>query len=187
MYSPTAPTAPTAPTPTTYSFVYFIIMSEKTRISQRINAVIEDLDRWQSIPANYESILEERLFLVCKPPDCLKREKTPRSKTEYNSHARQKRARDVYLEVLTKFPLTFLPFLLVVSPRSCSNWKTGEIERTLKSCIPLQLNRRHEDCFKNIAKSKNITESAIYQKIKHLLFPSCKFYPFYMNCNWYPA
>lgn len=147
-------------------------MSEQTRISQRINAVIEDLNRWQSIPANYESILEERLFLVCKPPDRLKREKTRRPKIAYNLHARQKRARDVYLEVLTKFPLTFLPFLLVVSPGTCSHWKAGEVERNLKSCIPLQLNRRHEDCFENIAKSKKVTESVIYQKIKHLLFPS---------------
>lgn len=77
------------------------------KILQRIHDVIEDLNRWQFIPANFEAILEERLFLVCKLPDRLKREKTPRSRSEYNSHARRKRAREIYLEVPAVSPLNF--------------------------------------------------------------------------------
>lgn len=134
--------------------------------------MIEDLNRWQSIPTDYESILEERLFLVCKLPDRLKREKTPRPKTEYNSHARQKKARDIYLEVLAKSPLTFLPFLLVVSPRSCLNWKTGEVGTVLEGCKGKQLNREFQASFDDISRRKGFTQSVIYQRIKRLLFPS---------------
>ncbi|KAL6229328.1 hypothetical protein BDW75DRAFT_235294 [Aspergillus navahoensis] len=114
------------------------------KIIQRVNAMIEDLNRWQSIPTVYESILEERLFLVCKPPDRLKREKTRRSRSEYNSHARENMARNIYLEVLAKFPLTFLPFLLVISPGSCRNWKTGQVESALEGCRGKQLDREFQ-------------------------------------------
>lgn len=142
------------------------------KILQRIHDVIEDLNRWQFIPANFEVILEERLFLVCKLPDRLKREKTPRSKSEYNSHARQKKAREIYLEVLAKSPLNFLPFLLVVSPRSCLNWKVGEVGATLEDCKGSRLSREFEASFEFIASKKAFTQSVIYQKIKRLLFSS---------------
>lgn len=142
------------------------------KILRRVNDMIEDLNRWQSIPTDYESILEERLSLVCKLPDRLKREKTPRPKTEYNSHARQRKARYIYLEVLAEFPLIFLPFILVVSPRSCLNWKAGEVGTALEGCKGKQLNREFQASFDDIAGRKGFTQSVIYQKIKRLLFPS---------------
>lgn len=142
------------------------------KILQRIHDIAEDLNRCQSIPTNYELILEERLFLLCKPPERLKREKTPRPKSEYNSHARQKRARDIYLEVLANSPLTFLPFLLAVSPRTCLNWKAGEVGKTLDGCRGIQLNREIQASFENISKKGAFTQSDVYQRIKRILFPS---------------
>lgn len=142
------------------------------KILQLIHDISEDLNRRQSIPAKYELILEERLFLVCKLPNRLKREKTPRPKREYNSHARQKKARDIYLEVLANSPPCFLPFLLSVSPRSCLKWKSGEVGKALESCKGIQPNREIQASFENISRKKDFTQSVIYQRIKSLLFPS---------------
>lgn len=142
------------------------------KVLQRIRDMIEDLNRWQSIPTDYELILEERLFLICKLPDRLKREKTPRPKSEYNSYARQKKARDIYLEVLANSPLNFLPFILVVSLRSCLNWKTGEVGKTLEGCKGIYLTREIQACFENISRKREFAESAVYQRIIHSLFLS---------------
>lgn len=54
--------------------------------------------------------INEHLFLICQLPDRLQHGKTLRPKGEYNSHARQKRAREIYLEVLAKSPLELLAF-----------------------------------------------------------------------------
>ncbi|KAE8154145.1 hypothetical protein BDV25DRAFT_148322 [Aspergillus avenaceus] len=46
-------------------------MLKKIKILQRIQDMIESFNGRQSIPSDYESILEEHLVLVCKPPERL--------------------------------------------------------------------------------------------------------------------
>ncbi|PYH75398.1 hypothetical protein BO82DRAFT_388035 [Aspergillus uvarum CBS 121591] len=101
---------------------------------ERIHEMFEQLSRVKSVPNDYVSLVEERLTLICRPPDRLKRMERARPKKEYNLHDRLKRARRIYLEVLEVFPGIFLPFIMAVSPNSCRSWKTSDVRKNLQSC-----------------------------------------------------
>jgi hypothetical protein len=144
----------------------------KTKILQRIQEMVEQLNRLQSIPGDYESTLEERLVLVCNPPKRLERMKIPRRKGEYSSHDRLKRARKIYLEVLENFPHVFVPFILVVPPNACRTWKASEVQQHLKGCNGIRLSYETRANFDGIAKKRDIGQTAAYKRLRSLLFPA---------------
>ncbi|RAH84385.1 hypothetical protein BO86DRAFT_416919 [Aspergillus japonicus CBS 114.51] len=119
---------------------------------ERINELFEQLSRVKSVPNDYVSLVEERLTLICRPPDRLRRMETARPKREYNLHDRLKRARRIYLEVLEVFPSIFLPFIMTVSPNSCRSWKTSDVRKNLQSCKSAALSGEVLNDLENIAK-----------------------------------
>jgi hypothetical protein len=141
------------------------------KILQRFHDIIEVLDQQQSIPSDYEPIFEERLILICSTPGRLPRKETPRPKSEYKAHDQLKRARKIYLEVLERFPRLFVPFILVVSPRSCQTWKASAMWKDLKGCMGIPLGDKiyqHMEC---VARNRDISQTAVYKRMKLLLFP----------------
>ncbi|PYI11731.1 hypothetical protein BO78DRAFT_403110 [Aspergillus sclerotiicarbonarius CBS 121057] len=144
---------------------------------QRICHVIEVLNQRQSIPSDYEPIFEERIILICSTPKRLPRKATPRPKTEYKAHDRLKTARKTYLEVLERFPSVFVPFILVVSPTSCQTWKADEMWRGLQGCKATLLSDKIYKYMECLAVDKGISQTAVYKRLKQLLFPQVHLKP----------
>ncbi|KAL2784140.1 hypothetical protein BJX66DRAFT_317156 [Aspergillus keveii] len=145
---------------------------EKTKILPRIDNMVDRLNHIQSIPSEYELILEDRLVLVCKPPQRLNRKKEPRSKSEYSAHARLKRARETYMEVLESAPSIFVPFILVVSPNACRTWKASEIRERLSVRDAVRLGDETRAKIEEIARKRDINQTAVYRRLRALLFVS---------------
>jgi hypothetical protein len=143
---------------------------EKPRILHRIETMIGLLNRRQSIPSEYESILEERLVLICKPPQRLNRKKEPRPKSEYRSHERLERARGIYMEVLESAPLIFVPFILVVSPNACRMWNASDIQELLRVRDAVRLGDGTRANLEEIARKRDINQTAVYKRLRGLLF-----------------
>ncbi|KAF7623890.1 hypothetical protein F9C07_2143945 [Aspergillus flavus] len=141
------------------------------KIPQRICQVVGVLDQRQSIPSEYEPIFEERIVLICNPLERLPRKATPRPKAEYKAHDLLKKARKIYLEVLERFPLVFVPFILAVSPASCQTWKASEMWRDLQGCKATPLSNNIYNYMERLAIDRGIHQTAVYKRIKQLLYP----------------
>lgn len=75
----------------------------------------DQLNHHGAIPVAYQSVLEERLVLVCTELKRQERSRAPRPAGEIRAqHFRRKKTRQDYLGVLGEDPHIFLPFLLAI-------------------------------------------------------------------------
>ncbi|KAL4891320.1 hypothetical protein BDV59DRAFT_182206 [Aspergillus ambiguus] len=139
------------------------------KLLQRICNMNKVIHQQQSIPSDYESIFEERIVLICITPGRLPRSKNPRPINEYKRHDKLKRARNIYIEVFERLPHVFVPFILVVSPSSA--WKTSGMWKGLQECKAAPLSDKIYNHMETIARNRDISQNAVYKRMKLLLFP----------------
>jgi hypothetical protein len=147
--------------------------------SSRINKVLKDIGRRQTIPSNYRATLEKRLVIACKPLTRQPRGKVRRSRSDILSHHKQKKANNVYLEVLDEDPHLFLPFILAISPSACGTFDASELCQRLKQEHPIQLRNDAKIVLDDIANENGIIGSPHYKKLIQDLFREGSYDVFY--------
>lgn len=133
----------------------------------RVFEILADINKHQTIPAVHRDILEERLVIACKPV-VRQRRMEGRPRRDIRSHFRQKKAHQVYLNVLDKDPGAFLPFLLGISPKVCETFDISSFN-VQKSSIHLGDDAKL--LLEDIAKRREINQSPHYKRLIELLFP----------------
>ena len=137
-----------------------------------IGRIHDELSCHWTIPSSYRSTLEQRLLIFGKSFDRQPRFQTRRSKREYMSHYREKRAQRVYLDVLENFTHNFLPFLLAVSPRACSGIDLIAVSQCLSKKPRLRINYSIRTILEDTAKTVGIFESKNFKRLVAFLFDS---------------
>lgn len=150
------------------------------RQSVNIDKVLRDLRRCRTIPLSYRTALEERLVILCKPLNRQPRRKVPRAIRDNRLHHNQKKAQNVYLQILEEAPGVFLPFLIAISPRACEELDLSTFLQNYKEQEQIQLRNDAEEIFEKTANTHGINESSHYKKLIRLLFPKGS----YNNTDW---
>ncbi|ORX99354.1 hypothetical protein BCR34DRAFT_495444, partial [Clohesyomyces aquaticus] len=109
--------------------------------------------------------LKKQLVIACKPLTRQPRRKVRRSQSDILSHYKQKKANNVYLEVLNKDPHLFLPFILAISPSACRTFNASKLCQRLKQEHPIQLQNNAKIVLNNIANKNSIIRSPYYKKL----------------------
>jgi hypothetical protein len=131
------------------------------------------LSKNKTIPSDSLGTLEERLVVACKVRN--RNSRSPNGialpRQEIKSKSLQKKAQKVYLKVLDEAPQTFLPFILVSSPKACQSFATDDFIQKHRTDTVLQLTEGNKRFFEDIAIRHNITESRYYLEVIKQLFP----------------
>ncbi|KAA8652771.1 protein hrmA [Aspergillus tanneri] len=135
-----------------------------------ISRIYDDLRCSRTIQPLYWDTLEERLLIFCKPSLRLPRIQTRRSKGEYMSQYRHKKAQGVYLDVLENYTRIFLPFLLAVSARACPRIDLVAVSQHLSKQPRIKVNRSTRSILENAAEKVGVFESTNFKRLAELLF-----------------
>lgn len=135
-----------------------------------ISRTYDELQCSQKILFSYWGTLEQQLLIICKPYGRLSRTRARRSKQEYMSHYRQKKAQGVYLKVLETYPHIFLPFLLAASPRACPGVDLVIFSQHLNKPPRPKFSRSIQSILEKTAKKVGIFESFNFRRLTELLF-----------------
>lgn len=132
----------------------------------------EDIIARQTIPATDIPILGKRLAIVCAIPPTQERGANGLKRIEnreYLARSRERRVREIYLEVLEKFPDIFLAFILTVSPKACRQFNVRSfLQQHTKQ--PLALCDDASLVLWRIATEHGIEKTARFQKLIKSLF-----------------
>jgi hypothetical protein len=132
----------------------------------------KEINGRQTIPADDISTLGKRLAIVCRVPQTQQRRpnRVKRLKNrEYLVQSRERKVRNVYFEVLEKFPDIFLAFILTVSPKACRQFKVGDLFKQ-HTKQPISLCNEANLILWRIATEHGIEKSVRFQKLMSSLF-----------------
>src|SRR5262245_31207000 len=141
-----------------------------TRHLSNIEKVSKDLRRRNAIPSKYWTILEERMVITCKPYTRQPRRAQPRTRPEIRLQYTQKKAQQVYLEVLNDAPRAFLPFLLAFPPKACESFDPFEFCENHKNQQCISLNSLTESKIEEIGIKNGISQSPKFKQVKEIYF-----------------
>lgn len=144
-------------------------MASQTPDFTPIYEKFKDINGRQTIPAADISTLGERLAIVCIVPQTQQRRLKRLKNSEYLVQSRERKARNVYFEVLEKFPDIFLAFILTVSPKACRQFAVGSFvqqhtEQPISLCSDANL------ILWRIATEHGIEKTVRFQKLMSSLF-----------------
>lgn len=136
-----------------------------------IYRIDEEINRHGTIPAIYQSILQERLVIACTPLARVERMKVARSKKEINKRSKARHATKVYLTILDQEPGIFLAFIIAVSPSACGSFKLSDFlqQHTKKDRVNLKNETRLT--FEGMAQREQVINRSIqFRQLIDFLF-----------------
>ena len=137
--------------------------------------ISEDLERRQAIPSKYREDLEARLFITCNPAGYdppHKRNKTKRPSWLVRSQFKQRKAQQVYREVLQDAPHAFLPFILSASPKFCESFDPYEFCKDKKGQRNFYFGDDVKTLLQDIAVKQEISQTPLYLNMMGMFFPA---------------
>ncbi|KAK5989738.1 hypothetical protein PT974_07997 [Cladobotryum mycophilum] len=138
----------------------------ENNILRTIYRISRDLNEHHFIPAHHLSALEDRLFIACKQPIVDANEPTASPKSDSITKRRNKRAHQMYNQVLDKDWKVFLPFLLAVKPRECSYKIMVQFfayHQTEQDCAVTSLSLESKELLESIASRNGILHTRQFQ------------------------
>ena len=140
---------------------------------RHIYTIQDKLNEHGTIPTIYQTTLEDRLVIACRPLGRLQRRTVARPQKEIKLLSKQRHATRVYLNILDMDPHVFLPFIIAVSPKACESFNLSDFHQRHSKRDRLRLHLKNETrlVLEGMAQREEIiSQSTHFKRLIELLF-----------------